>query len=260
MRVNRVLFAISVLLIAILACDASGGQTAPTPDLPGTITAQALALQAPSNTPTSTNTPAPLNSPTPAFTPTSSVPMVSVTSPTNCRTGPGTVYDLVFSMNPGESAEIVGKDTPDNYWIIDNPSGGTCWLWGQYAVISGTTEGLQEYPPPPTPTPAEPAAPKNFKGTAVCSSSGTLFIENVHVSLTWTDVANNEDGYHIYRDDQLLASLAPNTTSLEDDTTFRILLVILGHTPPPPPSVKYGIEAFNAAGSSNRKEVTLHCP
>ena len=259
MRVNRIPFAITVLLIAVLACDVSATPTAPTPDLPGTITAQALALLNPNSTPTSTSTPAPLNTPTPAFTATSSVPMVSVTSPTNCRTGPGTVYDLVYTMNPGESAQIVGKDTPDNYWIIDNPSGGTCWLWGQYAVISGTTEGLQEYPPPPTPTPAEPAAPKNFKGTAACSPSGTIFIENVHVSLTWTDVANNEDGYHIYRNGSLLSTLAPDSTSFSDDATFSTL-ISLGTTPPPPPAVKYGIEAFNAAGSSSRKEVTLHCP
>ena len=72
-------------------------------------------------------------------------------------------------------------------------------------------------------------------------------------------MANNEDGYRIYRNDTLLSTLAPDSTTFADDTTFPIF-IILDKTPPPPPSVKYGIEAFNAAGSSNRKEVKLVCP
>ncbi len=254
MKAKRIYVAFSVLFIAALACNAPGGQASPS-DLAATITAQAMTLSAPTATP-----PFPTDTPTPAFTATPSVPEVSVTSPTNCRTGPSTAYDLIFTMSPGQSAQIVGKYSAANYWIINNPSGGTCWLWGQYAVLSGNTAGLPEYTPPPVPTPAEPAAPKNFHGSASCTASGQLFIKNIHVSLTWTDVAANEDGYRIYRDDDLLATLSANSTSYADDTTISTLLFIIGSTPPPPPTIKYGIEAFNSAGHSSRKEVKVGCP
>jgi hypothetical protein len=255
MKAKRIYFAFSVLLIAALACNMPGSGQASPSDLAATITAQALTLSAPTATPT-----LPTNTPTPAFTATPSVPEVSVTSPTNCRTGPSTAYDMIFTMNPGQSAQIVGKNTPTNYWIINNPSGGTCWLWGQYAVVSGNTASLPEMQPPPVPTPAEPAAPKNFDGSGSCSSSGKLFFSNIHVSLTWTDVATNEDGYHIYRDDKLLATLSANSTNYADDTTISTGIFILGSTPPPPPTIKYGIEAFNSAGHSSRKEANVGCP
>ena len=253
MRLNRIFFALNALLIAILACNVPSAPKTAQPDLAGTITAQAVVLQqGPSSTP------APVDTATPAFTATPSVPEVTVSAATNCRTGPGTVYDLIFTMNPGQSAQIVGKDTPDNYWIINNPAGGTCWLWGQYAVVSGNTAPLPDYPAPLTPTPAEPAAPKGLKGSTTCTASGTLFVENVHVDLSWTDVATNEDGYRIFRNDKLLATLGANSTSFGDDTTLTFL-IILGKTPPPPPSITYGVEAFNGAGKSNRKEVTVTC-
>jgi uncharacterized protein YgiM (DUF1202 family) len=80
--------------------------------------------------------------------------MVTVSVNTNCRTGPGVIYDLVGGLLVGEEAVVVGKFTLTNYWIINNPdSSGTCWLWGQYATVTGNTAGLPEYAQPPTPTP-----------------------------------------------------------------------------------------------------------
>src|ERR1700690_4419073 len=106
MRAKSLYVAFSVLLMAILACNASRGQA--TPDLAGTITAQALLLNAPTGTPAGT--------PTTSLSATPSVPDVSVTSNTNCRTGPSTFFDLVFTLNPGQTETLVGKDTADNYW------------------------------------------------------------------------------------------------------------------------------------------------
>jgi hypothetical protein len=81
--------------------------------------------------------------------------MVSVSTNTNCRTGPGTVFDIVGALVVGEQAEVVGKGEWGNYWIIKNPDGaGECWLWSNYATVTGPTDGLTVYSPPPTPTPA----------------------------------------------------------------------------------------------------------
>jgi hypothetical protein len=257
MRSKRVLLAVNALLVAILACNLPGGQGTPTPtgqaDLAATITAQALTLQAP----TATAGPA-TATPTIAPTGTPSVPQVSVSSATNCRTGPSTAYDLLYTMQPGQTAEVVGKNTPSGYWIIKYPN-GTCWLWGQYASVSGNTANLTEYPQPATPTPGEPAAPTNFKATSSCTPTGVLLQNDIHVSLTWTDNAVNEDGYRIFRAGDLLATLPANATSYADDTTIAYLIV-LGTTAPPPPTIKYAVEAFNAAGRSNRKELDVGCP
>jgi hypothetical protein len=77
MKSRRILFALSTLLVAALACTI--GQAAPTTeDLPATITAQALTLQAPSQTPGP-----PTETPPPALTNTPTVPLVSVSSASN---------------------------------------------------------------------------------------------------------------------------------------------------------------------------------
>ncbi len=88
--------------------------------------------------------------PTPIFTLTPSVPMVSVSLPTNCRSGPGTAYDILGLLNAGESAEVVGRNTSSDNWIIRLPYNPaiTCWLWGQYATVVGNTSGLPVYNSP----------------------------------------------------------------------------------------------------------------
>jgi len=175
-------------------------------------------------TPTLTATLNPTFTPTitlsPTITPTSTLeaPMVSVSTNTNCRTGPGTVYDIKGALLVGEQAEVVGKGEFGNYWIIKNPDGsGECWLWGNYATVTGPTDGLTIYTPPPTPTPAfdwsgkwgacykiDDALPcessgfivntngKTFTGTATTwivtiSYSGTISDDFMSVSGTWDD-------------------------------------------------------------------------
>ncbi len=271
MRVKRVLIAFNILLIAMLACNLPGGQVS---SLAATITAQALTLQAPSSTPASPGTPAA------AFTDTPSVPEVSVTSVTNCRTGPSTAYDLVFTMNPGQIAQVVGKNTPTNYWIINNPIGGTCWLWGQYAVVSGNTSILPEYPPPPTPTPkftrtpkptstpkftptltftptlAPPNAPSGLSGTRDCTGylDGITPKWSESVTVTWQDNADNETGYRVYKNNTLLGAIPANST--EFHITLRYNQGTGG-----PLFDNFGVEAFNDAGSSARPSVDVaRCP
>lgn len=105
--------------------------------------------------PTDTPTEPTIDQPTPttAFTATLSVPMVEVSVNTNCRTGPGIVYDLISALLIGQEAEVVARSADGAYWVIRNPTGsGTCWLWGFYATVQGPTAGLPVWDPPPTPT------------------------------------------------------------------------------------------------------------
>ena len=163
--------AASVLILAILACNmpSSPNSNDRQPNLSLTITAQALIIQdstdqatiknADTNISQALNTSTPTPTPTPTLTSTPGVPIVSVSTTTNCRTGPGTDYDIVSSLGVGQMAEVVGKYSGGNYWVIKTPGGGgNCWLWGQYATITGNTDKLPEMIPPTAPPTSVPTA------------------------------------------------------------------------------------------------------
>lgn len=108
--------------------------------------------ESPSQTPTPSSTPTPTDTQTPTPPP----PMVSVSSATNCRTGPGSAYRLVMSLLPGEIAEVVAKSTVQNFWYITNPESPDeyCWLWGEFATVEGEVSALPVLTPEPSPTPS----------------------------------------------------------------------------------------------------------
>jgi hypothetical protein len=88
---------------------------------------------------------------------------------TNCRSGPGTPYDILGVLQVGQSAEVIGRNAASDTWIIKLPSNPaiTCWLWGYYATVVGNTSGLTVYTPPPTPTPAATFT-LSYLSTAFC--------------------------------------------------------------------------------------------
>ena len=172
---SPILISVTVLLLVLVAC-ATPGFPAPTQDLNLLQTAvmstmisgatQTAAAGVPvavvdSATPiftftpsTPTFTPSATLSPTPVFSSTPLVPMISVSVPTNCRVGPGKVYDRVGGLLVGQVAEVIGRNPNGNYWYIRNPSrDGFCWLWGEYATVTGNFAALPVFTPPPTPTP-----------------------------------------------------------------------------------------------------------
>ncbi|HCB00751.1 MAG TPA: hypothetical protein DEP19_00060, partial [Anaerolineae bacterium] len=116
------LFLYVFLIIVLSACNLPSGETATeeveVSDLALTVTAQALLLQ---NSPTPEFTATPQFTGTPELTATPSIPQVSVSTNTNCRTGPGVVYDLIGGLNVGQTAEVVGKNSSTGYWIIKLP-------------------------------------------------------------------------------------------------------------------------------------------
>ncbi len=103
------------------------------------------------------------NFPRPTATPQAGIPVTGASSTppnailtvqtvTACRTGPGRAYDGVFKVKPGSSYVVVAKHSSDNFWIITNPVGGTCWVSGRNATVTGNTASLPEVPVPPKPT------------------------------------------------------------------------------------------------------------
>ena len=172
LRPGRVSLTIITLSIVVLAC------ALPTIDLqdPGAISTSAaqtviagftqavlsVTLSPTLQEPTFTLTPEPPTftptqtlTATAAFTSTPLVPQISVSVPTNCRNGPGKVYRMEGALLVGDTAQVYGRDPTGRYWYIRNPDSGSeyCWIWGEYATITGNTAFLPVYTPPPTPTP-----------------------------------------------------------------------------------------------------------
>jgi hypothetical protein len=168
---KRSLLPVFVLLCALLACATQAPAAPPATfdvnaiDTYVAQTAEAAAalsaipmlmltvtpsLSAPTSTLYSTQT----GTPTLDYTFTPVIPVISVSKSTNCRNGPGKVYDYEGALLAGQSAEIFGVDPTGRYFYIRNPDDPNryCWVWDEYATISGSVAFLQIYTPPPTPT------------------------------------------------------------------------------------------------------------
>ncbi len=141
-------------------------------------------LASPTPTETSTAASPPTEVPSPTLTPTESptltatltatapvtVPQVEVSVATNCRTGPGRIFDWVSVLDVGKQAEVVGRSANSTYWVIKNPGGsGTCWLWANYATVTGPTASLPVWDSPPTPTPVAGVTPTPVSVSLVVS-------------------------------------------------------------------------------------------
>jgi hypothetical protein len=70
---------------------------------------------------------------------------------TNCRSGPTTDYSILYVFMSGETAKIVSKTTLEDYVLAEVPTNPSqsCWLWTNYATISGDLSGLPVATPPP---------------------------------------------------------------------------------------------------------------
>ena len=117
----------------------------PTPTSPPVATATAQ----PTLTATITPSPVPV------------VPTVHMNENTYCRVGPGTVFASIFIAMAGQDLPIVSSTTLSDYVVVsvpDNPA-RTCWLWTNYAKVSGDLSHLPVVTPPPTPTPTRTPTP-----------------------------------------------------------------------------------------------------
>jgi hypothetical protein len=243
------LIVLITLLLVLSACNFPGTSSELSLD-DQAATIVALTLNA-AQTSTPSKTPQPANSPTlsitrtptPTITPTYSVPMLTVDEPTNCRTGPGQSFDIIFALLPGASVEIVGRYSTNNYWTVkvqglDEP----CWIWGEYSTVSGSHWTVPSVTPPATATASPPTAPGISNWDYLCGFG------NVTVNLKWNDRAEGESGYRIFRNDELVTELPPNSTAFSE-----VIDVDAGET------VAYRIEVVNSAGASSSSPISFSC-
>lgn len=96
------------------------------------------------------------------------------------------------------------------------------------------------------PTPIPPNAPIWSTYTYTCklaAGGGTMTM-----NLGWTDRSDSEEGYKVYRDGQVIATLEPNSTAYVD-----VAFVATGKT------LSYSVEAFNEDWQASASTITNGC-
>ena len=230
-------------MLAILACQPAPAPPSPSPNISIeealTVVIQSLTAQAPVSTlPNSVSltmtTPPSLTLeatgtstvlPTGTVTPSPTVPLASVSRPTNCRTGPSVSFDQVIVVDVGVTYQVIGKYTPDNYWIVTIPGVGQCWLWGQYASIAGNIGSLPEMVSPPTPTPAV----GSVNGEIIDVEGNKVSNVLVTAQLSKLTYTTNSDGTYIF------SSLPPGREFItieygSHNSQFQSVNVLAGNT------------------------------
>lgn len=178
-------FAVSILILSSLACNAFAGSPEPGLTLPpppvtmadGTPPAPIVLDIAPTATLPGGATAVPLVD-------ASGNPLLEALVDVNVRTGPGVQYNRDGFLFTGETARILGRDPESGWWKIECPDradGASCWVSGgsQYTKVTNAA-GVPVAAVPPTPTPLpSPTVP------AELPDSGTSII--VNALLTYTD-------------------------------------------------------------------------
>jgi len=246
---------LSIILVTVLACNLPGTVTQPSLSvedeaatiIAGTLTALAINVTDVPITATISPIPQATNTsgPTPTITPTYSTPMLTLLAPTNCRTGPGKNYEVLFSYVKDVRLEIIGYYPPENYWLVKSSESrtGECWIWGEYAKVTGSYWVVPTLTPPPTATIPLPQAPA-VKWTFNCNYA----INQMDISITWDDFATNETGYRVIRNEQVIAELPANTTAYKDTYVFT-----------PGEKVIYQIEVYNITGFTRSAVISVTC-
>ena len=201
---------------------------------------QSLIIVTPSATPTSL--------PTNTATPTYSVPMLTIREATNCRTGPGQPYEIIVTYQINQTLEIVGRYDPGNFWLVksaESPT-GTCWLWGEYVDVVGSTWMVASVTPPPTATLSSlpPRAPSLHDFDYDCDG----FNNTLSFYVIWNDKADNESGYRIFRDGGQVTDLPANSNMFAETIMM-----------PADGIAEYYVQAYNAAGLAQTKVMKLIC-
>ena len=172
----------------------------------------------------------------PDVTPTTKPTLLINAANTSCNSGPSADFNVIATFAAGTSVDLIGKDTPDSYWIVVDPSShNLCWVQAQDATASGSYQALPQVTPPAASQKAKvPAKPGILYYSFGCLGSG-----QIKVDLKWADNASNETGYYVYRNGTQIAALPANATSYSDTTTVASGTVFT-----------YQVAAYNDAGTS----------
>lgn len=177
-RQHPLLFFISLLFLATLACNAfAGDQTEPALDVPPAAVTVVDATAVPgAETPVAGIAPTatlPGGSAGGGTAVASGGPYVTMLVDLNIRSGPGVVYERLGFFLKDSTATVLGRDPGTGWWLVTCPSdiaAPQCWISGGSQYTLGTNTGsvpVAAAPPTPTPQPTATATTEPAADTAV---------------------------------------------------------------------------------------------
>jgi hypothetical protein len=156
--------------------------------------------------------------------------LVVILSACNLASGPGSPTQITGQNPAGSVAAVTLQVTPTRTALRTTTPANT--------TPTGTFSALFTPMLPNTPTWSV------YNYTCELGIDGATMTMN----LAWTDRSNSEEGFRVYRDAQVIASLAPNTTAYVD-----VVFIPSGKT------VSYSIEVFNKDWSISTRTITHGC-
>lgn len=200
--------------------------------------------------------------PTSQFTSTPEFASITLTRDTYCRKGTSSSSAAVSLLTAGQSAEVIALNpTRDSYYVVDPlHSNSQCWVWGQYATVTGDMQILPVFTSMPTatatftPTPAidfsvsyvntENCAP-NYAFRFLIKNTGKATWQSLQITLTdtvaSTSTTHTADTFNSYAGCALSAA--------QDDLTPGEEALVLAINP--------GHVAYNPAGRPFTASVML---
>lgn len=243
LEMRKSLFALIIfLMLVISACNLPSASNGPSLEIEA-ATIVAMTLQAVQNTPTPQvvlNTPTAMSLVTQAS---AGPAKFTATDNTNCRSGPGTNYSRVTTIPGGTKVDIVARYATGDFWIVKPTDGSaSCWVQTDLGTVTGDTTILPRVTPVASENKNAPAKPDSLYYNYECPFG------NLTTVLTWSDNADNETGYRVYRFNQMIAELPANSKTFTDNTTITVGT-----------STSYSVEAFNEAGTSEQRTISFTC-
>jgi CSLREA domain-containing protein len=198
-------------------------------------------------------------------TPTPGPIFATITKDARCRTGPGFVYADYDFFTPNQTTIVYARIADSSWYQVQAPTmGGKCWIGQAVLEFDVTPEVLLNLPvlqPPATPTPTvdvdegsdggdqggdsggagSPDAPSGLQATeAKCNA-----VDGYKVKLTWNDNSDNESGFHIFHNGNLVATVGADMQQYT-------------HTVPGnyAQQQSYYVEAFNNSGAAKSNTAT----
>lgn len=116
---------------------------------------------------------------------------VRATSAINVRAGPGTSFNVVGALQPGEVAQVLGRDSAADWLMIEQP-GGAGWVAAGIVDVTGDVSLAPVVGPGAAASPAPsvtPTVPRTATPTVTATAARTLAPSTPTVSPTATPTA-----------------------------------------------------------------------
>ncbi len=138
-------------------------------------------------------------------------PVFTAKQDLNCRTGPGTVYDVIGYLLLGESSTIVGRNNESTWVQIENlDRAGTCWAALSGGTVTGDLSAAAAVAAPPTPTPRPTPSDTQAPSVQVTHAKGPSCGQVIYTATASDDVGVTK--IKIYLNGELVQTCS-NTTS-----------------------------------------------